>query len=71
MLVYRLYLSNHISLRNLANNEINSEMDINNTYSTIVTVVKKTAIECLPTKKNQMFLKPYWNDELNMNRLGP
>ena len=55
MLVYRQCLSNDISLRNLANNEINSEMDINNTYSTIVTVVKKTAVECLPTKKSNIF----------------
>ena len=57
MLIYIQCLSNDISLRNLANNEINSEMDINNAYSTIVTVVKKTAVECLPTKKIQTFFK--------------
>ena len=55
MLVYRQYLSNDISLRNLANNEINSEMDINNAYSTIVTVVKKTAVGGLPTKNSNIF----------------
>ena len=54
MLEYRQCLSNDILLQNLANNEINSETDINNASSTIVTVFKKIAVECLPTKNSNI-----------------
>ena len=65
-LAYRQFLSNDISIQNIINNDIISDTDINRVYSTIVTVVKKAAIESLPIKKFKRYLKPYWNVELNM-----
>ena len=61
---YRQRLSDDISIQNILNNDFVSEADINNAYSTIVSVVKKAAVESLPIKKFKSFLKPYWNDEL-------
>ena len=57
-------MSDDISIQNILNNDFVSETDINNAYSTIVSVVKKAAVESLPIKKFKSFLKPYWNDEL-------
>ena len=61
---YRQRLSDDISIQNILNNDFVSETDISNAYSTIVSVVKKAAVESLPIKKFKSFLKPYWNDEL-------
>ena len=65
-LTYRQFISNDISIQNIINNGIISDTDINRAYSTIVTVVKKAAIESLPIKNFKRYLKPYWNAELNV-----
>lgn len=62
---YKERLSNNEVLQSLVNNEIITVTEVDQAYSTLVTEVKSTAVQCFPIKRYKHYLKPYWNDELN------
>lgn len=61
---YQSFLRTDEVLAFIKENEISSQVSIDQTYNNLVNVIKAKAENCFPKKRFKACLKPYWNSEL-------